>query len=302
MSYAEESERPNPPRRGVKKGLYLIPSAFTAANIGMGFFSVMESLRGFQLLAGTPNLDAASAHFDNAAIAIGFALLFDMLDGRIARLTKTTTEIGIQLDSIADVVTFGIAPAVLAYVWGYGATLLEGTKLHRFAWFLSFMYLICGAFRLARFNVQASRPRILAEGTPKVDKKSFVGLPIPVAGGLIAALVHFAPSPLIYYGPEKAQLYSGLLMTLVGFLSVMMVSTWRFSSFKTVGMRVRSMRIIILVLSVGMLIFLFSQYVLLAIVIGYILHGFLSRIFWRRGEAKAEAKLEAKPFGRSSGG
>lgn len=299
MSHAEESERPNPPRHGVKKGLYLIPSAFTAANIGMGFFSVMESLRGFQLLAGAPNLDAASAHFDNAAIAIGFALLFDMLDGRIARLTKTTTEIGIQLDSIADVVTFGIAPAVLAYVWGYGATLLEGTKLHRFAWFLSFMYLICGAFRLARFNVQSSRPRILAEGTPKVDKKSFVGLPIPVAGGLIAALVHFAPSPLIYYGPEKAQLYSGLLMTLVGFLSVMMVSTWRFSSFKTVGMRVRSMRIIILVLSVGMLIFLFSQYVLLAIVVGYILHGLLSRIFWRRGEAKAEAKLEAKPVGRS---
>src|SRR6185295_2584622 len=299
MSHAEESERPNPPRRGVKKGLYLIPSAFTAANIGMGFFSVMESLRGFQLLGGTPNLDAATAHFDNAAIAIGFALLFDMLDGRIARLTKTTTEIGIQLDSIADVVTFGIAPAVLAYVWGYGATLVEGTKLHRFAWFLSFMYLICGAFRLARFNVQSSRPRILAEGTPKVDKKSFVGLPIPVAGGLIAALVHFAPSPLVYYGPEKAQLYSGLLMTLVAFLSVMMVSTWRFSSFKTVGTRVRSMRIVILVLSVGMLIFLFSQYVLLAIVVGYILHGLLSRIFWRRGEAKAEAKLEAKPVGRS---
>jgi CDP-diacylglycerol---serine O-phosphatidyltransferase len=296
MSHAEES---NPPRRGVKKGLYLIPSAFTAANIGMGFFSVMESLRGFQLLAGAPNLDAATAHFDNAAIAIGFALLFDMLDGRIARLTKTTTEIGIQLDSIADVVTFGIAPAVLAYVWGYGATLIEGTKLHRFAWFLSFMYLICGAFRLARFNVQASRPRILAEGTPKVDKKYYVGMPIPVAGGLIAALVHFAPAPLVYYGPEKAQLYSGMLMTLVAFLSVMMVSTWRFSSFKTVGMRVRSMRIIILVLSVGMLIFLFSQYVLLAIVVAYILYGLLSRIFWRRGEAKAEAKLEAKPVGRS---
>jgi CDP-diacylglycerol--serine O-phosphatidyltransferase len=305
MSLAEEQERPNPPRHGVKKGLYLIPSAFTAANIGMGFFSVMESLRGFQLLGGTPDLVTATSHFDNAAIAIGFALLFDMLDGRIARLTKTTTEIGIQLDSIADVVTFGIAPAVLAYVWGYGATLIEGTKLHRFAWFLSFMYLICGAFRLARFNVQSSRPRILAEGTPKVDKKYYVGMPIPVAGGLIAALVHFAPSPLISYGPERAQLYSGMLMTLVAFLSVMMVSTWRFSSFKTVGTRVRSMRVVILVLSVGMLIFLFSQYVLLAIVIAYILYGLLSRVvsvFWRRGETKAEAKLEAKPVGRSSGG
>ena len=195
MSLAEESERPNPPRRGVKKGLYLIPSAFTAANIGMGFFSVMASLRGFQLLGNaTPDFASAAAHFDSAAMAIGWALLFDMLDGRIARLTKTTTEIGIQLDSIADVVTFGLAPAVLAYVWGYGANLTEGSELHRLAWFLSFMYLICGAFRLARFNVQASRPRILAEGTPKVDKKSFVGLPIPVAGGLIAALVHFLSS------------------------------------------------------------------------------------------------------------
>src|SRR6476646_9027514 len=212
----DDHERPNPQRRGLRKGLYLIPSAFTAANIGMGFFSVMASLRGFQLLGSSPDLAAATAHFDSAAIAIGWALLFDMLDGRIARLAKTTTEIGIQLDSIADVVTFGIAPAVLAYVWGYGATLIEGSKLHRVAWFLSFLYLICGAFRLARFNVQSSRPRILAEGTPKVDKKSFVGLPIPVAGGLIAALVHFSPMPLTYFGPERARIYSALLMILVG--------------------------------------------------------------------------------------
>ena len=304
MTEDDLEERPNPPRRGVKKGLYIIPSLFTAGNIGMGFLSVMSSLRGFQLLgAATPDIAGATAHFDKAAIAIGFALLFDMLDGRIARLTKTTTEIGIQLDSIADVVTFGLAPAVLAYVWGYGATLTEGSELHSLAWFLSFMYLICGAFRLARFNVQASRPRILAEGTPKVDKKSFVGLPIPVAGGLIAALVHFSPAPLLSFGPDKARLYSGLLMVLVGFLSLMMVSTWRFSSFKTVGTRVRSMRTIILALSVGTLIVLYSQYVLLGIVLTYILHGLLSRIvsiFWRRSES-AEAKIEPNPVSRSSG-
>lgn len=304
MTADDLEERPNPPRRGVKKGLYLVPSAFTAGNIGMGFFSVMSSLRGFQLLGGpTPDFGNATVHFDHAAIAIGFALLFDMLDGRIARLTKTTTEIGIQLDSIADVVTFGLAPAVLAYVWGYGARLEEGSHLHKLAWFLSFMYLICGAFRLARFNVQASRPRILAEGTPKVDKKSYVGLPIPVAGGLIAALVHFSPAPLISLGADKAELYSGLLMVLVGFLSVMMVSTWRFSSFKTVGTNVRSMRTIILALSVLVLIFLYSQYVLLAIVILYILYGLLSRmvgIFWRRSDA-AEAKIEPNPVSRSHG-
>lgn len=290
-------ERPNPPRRGLRKGLYLVPSAFTAGNIGMGFFSVMESLRGFQLLgAVNPDVVGASLHFNKAAIAIGFALLFDMLDGRIARLTKTTTEIGVQLDSIADVVTFGLAPAVLAYVWGYGSTLPEGTDLHRFAFFLSFMYLICGAFRLARFNVQASRPRVLAEGTTKVDKKSFVGLPIPVAGGLIAALVHFSPVPLIYFGAETARIYAALLMVLVGFLSFLMVSTLRFSSFKTVGTRSGSMRPIIFALAVLVLIILFSRYVLLAIVVSYVLYGLLSRvasIFWRRGES-AESLGSAK--------
>ncbi|HEX7294172.1 MAG TPA: phosphatidylcholine/phosphatidylserine synthase [Pyrinomonadaceae bacterium] len=295
-----EPEYQNPPRRGVKKGVYLIPSLFTAANIGMGFFAVMASLRGFQLL-GQPNPDVAwaAAHFDNAARAIGWAVLFDMLDGRIARLTKTTTEIGVQLDSIADVVTFGLAPAVLAYVWGYGASLVEGTPAHQFGWFISFMYLMCGAFRLARFNVQSSRPRILAEGTIKVDKKSFVGLPIPVAGGLIAAIVHFSPSPLITLGSERAGVYSVLMIMLVGTLSVMMVSTLRFSSFKTVGTNVRSMRIVILCLAVGMLIFLYSRYVLLGIVAAYILHGLLTRVvgvFWRRSD---DSKVDPQPIRQS---
>jgi len=298
-----EQDPPNPPRRGLRKGLYLIPSLFTAANIGMGFFAVMSSLRAFQLLAGpTPDINGAATRFDHAAIAIGFALLFDMLDGRIARMTKTTTEIGIQLDSIADVVTFGLAPAVLAYVWGYGASLAEGTNLHQLSWFISFMYLMCGAFRLARFNVQASRPRIVAAGTIKVDKKSFVGLPIPVAGGLIAAIVHFAPDPLIGYGPERARLFSVLLMLLVGLLSLMMVSTLRFTSFKTVGTGSRSMRTIIFVLAIGGLIVLYSQYVLLGLVLAYIFHGLLSRVFsvfWRKSET--EGTIEPNPASHTSG-
>jgi CDP-diacylglycerol---serine O-phosphatidyltransferase len=273
------SETPNPERRGLKKGLYLIPSAFTAGNILMGFLAIMASLRGFQLVGfgGDANLLLARGYLDFAAKAIGIAVVFDMLDGRIARMTKTTTEIGVQLDSIADVVTFGLAPAVLAYVWGYGGTIAEGSDLYNLALFISFMYLMCGAFRLARFNVQASRPRILAEGTIKVDKKSFVGLPIPVAGGLVAAIVHFAPMPLKSYG-ERAQLYSILMIVLLGLLSILMVSTLRFSSFKTVGTKSRSMRTIIVALGVGMLIFLFSRYVLLTIVIAYILHGLLSRM------------------------
>jgi CDP-diacylglycerol--serine O-phosphatidyltransferase len=291
-------EQKNPERRGLRKGLYLIPSVFTAANIGMGFYAVMAAVRGFQLVGAGSESDLARAavYLDNAAKAIGWAVLFDMLDGRLARMTRTTTEIGVQLDSIADVVTFGLAPAVLTYVWGYGGTLQEGSDLHSLAWFLSFMYLMCGGFRLARFNVQSSRPRILAEGTIKVDKKSFVGLPIPVAGGLIAAIIHFAPLPLVKYGPERAEVYSLLLMALVGLLSVLMVSTLRFSSFKTVGTRSRGMRTIILAVAIGMLIFLYSRYVLLILVIGYILHGLLSRLlgmFRRRPEA-SDAPIQAE--------
>jgi len=291
MSEIEPStmDSPNPERRGLKKGLYLIPSAFTAANIGMGFYTVLSSLRAFQLI-GVKDYLHASPYLDNGAKAIGWALLFDMLDGRIARMTRTTTEIGVQLDSLADVVTFGIAPAVLAYVWGYGASFSEGGDLYNAALFISFMYLMCGAFRLARFNVQSSRPRILAEGTIKTDKKSFVGLPIPVAGGLVAALVHFAPTPLVFYEQERAQLYSLLMIILMGVLSVLMVSTLRFSSFKTVGTKARSMRTAILAVSVGVLIFLFSRYVLLTIVIAYILYGLLSRmggLFRRRSEVSA---------------
>src|SRR6185312_1877769 len=284
-----ETETPNPERRGLKKGLYLIPSAFTAANILMGFYTIMSALRAFQLI-GIGETSRAVGYLDKGAMAIGWALLADMLDGRIARLTKTTTEIGVQLDSLADVVTFGIAPAVLAYVWAYGGSFSEGSDLANVAFFISFMYLMCGTFRLARFNVQSSRPRILAEGTIKMDKKSFVGLPIPVAGGLIAALVHFAPQPLKAYGEDRAQLYSVLMFVLMGVLSVMMVSKLRFPSFKAVGTRSRSMRIIILAVGIGILIFLFSRYVLLAVVISYILYGLLSRmcsLFHRRNDLSA---------------
>lgn len=268
-------------RRGIRKGLFLIPSAFTAANIGMGYFAVMGALRGFQLVEGGTEAELlqATAHFDNAARAIGWAVVFDALDGRIARLTKTTTEIGVQLDSIADVVTFGIAPAVLAYAWGYGSAFAQGSNAHKLGWFLSFMFLICGAFRLARFNVQATRPRVLAEGLIKVDKKNFVGLPIPMAGGFIAALVHFSPAPLSFHGVEMSTIYSGLLMGGIALLSVLMVSTVRYTSFKTVGIGRRSTRLAVLAIAAaGMLVWLFSRYVLVSLVGGYIIYGLLTRL------------------------
>ncbi|HLL71505.1 MAG TPA: phosphatidylcholine/phosphatidylserine synthase [Pyrinomonadaceae bacterium] len=268
-------------RRGIRKGLYVIPSAFTAANIGMGYFAVMGALRGFQLVEGGTEAELlqAKSHFDSASLAIGWAVVFDALDGRIARMTKTTTEIGVQLDSIADVVTFGIAPAVLAYAWGYGSAFADGSNAHKLGWFLSFMFLICGAFRLARFNVQATRPRVLAEGAIKVDKKNFVGLPIPMAGGFIAALVHFAPAPLSLHGVEMGGIYSGLLMGAIALLSVLMVSTVRYTSFKTVGVGKRSTRLAVLAIAaVGMLVWLYSRYVLVFMVGAYIIYGLLVRL------------------------
>jgi CDP-diacylglycerol---serine O-phosphatidyltransferase len=274
--------------KGLKKGVYVVPSLFTAMNILAGFYSLMATMSGFRLL-GLGDVSGAAVRFDYAAMAIGWAFVCDTLDGRIARMTRSTTEIGIQLDSLADVVSFGLAPAILVYSWGYGTALQDWVNVRQLAWFLSFMYVICGGFRLARFNVQATRPRPLAEGTPKVDKKSFVGLPIPVAGCLIAAIIHFAPTPLRY--APRAEVLAILTMVLVAFLSLLMVSTIRFTSFKSVGAGRRlSARLVIGFIAMAGLIYLFSQWVLLALVIAYIVHGLLSRglaPLFRRSDAQS---------------
>src|SRR6476469_5423542 len=232
--------------KGLKKGVYLVPSLFTAMNILAGFYSLMATMSGFRLLGigGASAIKEAADRFDYAAMAIGWAFVCDMLDGRIARMTKSTTEIGIQLDSLADIVSFGLAPSILAYVWSYGTTLQDWTNVKQLAWFVSFMFVICGGFRLARFNVQASRPRPLAEGTARVDKKSFVGLPIPVAGCLIAAIVHFTPTPLVKHGP-KAPVLAIVMMVLVAFLALLMVSTLRFTSLKGIGTGRKDARLVI---------------------------------------------------------
>ena len=257
--------------KGLKKGLYLIPSAFTAANIGMGYLAVLASLRGFQIVATNP--DQAGVYFDYAAKAIAFAILFDTLDGRVARMTRTSTEIGVQLDSLADVLTFGIAPIILAYGWAIGATFPETSSLHNIGLFVLFMYLMCGTFRLARFNLQATRPRVLIEGAPKTDKKHFVGLPIPPAAGLIAAIVHFTPMPLSIHGDNWARFYSILLLILIAGLGLLMVSTIRYKSFKTAGTGRNSLYLILLVAAVGMLIWLYSDYVLLIIALAFVSNG-----------------------------
>lgn len=262
-------------RHRLRKGLYIIPSLFTVGNLGMGFYALLSMTNGFQLLSGgdPSKAAAAAAAFDQAALAISWAILLDSLDGRIARITKTATEFGLHLDSIADIVTFCLAPTLLAYTWGYGSGLPTDSKFYRLGLFISFIYLVCGALRLARFNVQSLRPNVLSRGTAKVDKKSFIGMPTPAAAGLIAAIIHYRRTPILR-GATYAELYSGLLMLLVGTLSVLMVSTLRYTSFKGVGTTKQNTRLVVLlVAAAGMLLWLFSEYALLVLWSGYALLG-----------------------------
>jgi CDP-diacylglycerol--serine O-phosphatidyltransferase len=248
-------------------------------------------------------LASATEHFDRAAIVIGFAALFDLLDGRVARMTNATSEFGLELDSIADVISFGIAPALLAFAWGYG----QMPDLHNVGWAASFLFVICGALRLARFNVQARRPHPnLPPKNPKVDKKAFVGMPIPVGATMIASITHFAPMPLGYVreahiwafgiGPKT---YATALLILVVCLAFLMISTLRYSSLKNVGVGNRNPRILIIGLAlVVILIWFYSQWVLLIISTVYVSHGVLAKLWSllkprRAGEGHSE--IETKP-------
>jgi len=284
---------PRPPHKGLKKGLYVIPTIFTAANVGMGFLAMLYSMRGFQV-AGQDKVLAAS-YFDYAAVAIGLAILFDTIDGRVARMTRTATEIGVQFDSLADVLTFGIAPTALMFSWGIASALPETSGEYTFGVFLLFMYLMCGAFRLARFNLQATRPRVLIEGTPKIDKKNFVGLPIPPAAGLLASIVHFAPEPLSSYPGDVPRYYAILMMTLIALLGILMVSTIRYTSFKNAGTGRRSFYVILLIAALGMSIWLYSRYALLIVSGTYVAHGviwYLATLLRSRPQTAAAAQSE----------
>lgn len=271
----------------LRKAVFLVPSLLTTGNIFCGFYSVTESLAGAQALS-LHDVASATSHFDRAAINIGFAYLFDGLDGRIARMTNAATEFGVELDSIADVLSFGIGPAILAFTWGYGMM----PQLHKIAWAVSFLFLICGALRLARFNVQARQPHPrLPLRNPKVDKKAFVGMPIPAGATMIAAIVHFTPEPLssrtgftLTIGPQQLTLdsafFGGALIALVAILGCLMVSTIRYSSFKGVGgSRKYHPRVLFLALTVVVLaIWFYSRWTLLLMASAYALHGPLSKV------------------------
>jgi CDP-diacylglycerol--serine O-phosphatidyltransferase len=246
--------------------MYVLPSLFTAINIGAGYYAITQSLQGSTL---EPH------HFDFAAIAILLAIPFDALDGRIARITNTTSEFGKELDSLADVVTFGVAPSVLAYTWGFRMLSLTmdhllRQKLVELGGFVCFLFLLCGASRLARFNISTdAQPK--NPGRP--DRKYFVGMPIPAAAGVIASMVHMLTGTPVFNG-----WFAIAWMTVVGLCGFLMVSTWRFWSGKEITLRGRHpFRMIVLL---GLMLYAlvnFSSYILPAGFCAYLFSGVAAR-------------------------
>jgi CDP-diacylglycerol---serine O-phosphatidyltransferase len=258
------------PSGRLRKGLYILPSLFTAANIAMGYYAILQV---------THATVAEPWHFDFAAKAIGFAVLFDGLDGRIARMTRTSSDFGRELDSLADVITFGVAPALLAWMWGFrqlpvflGSSELTG-KMIQLGSIASFLFLMAGASRLARFNIVAN-PQPSNPGRP--GKKYFVGMPIPAGAGVIAAVVHFSG------GDPISSLWSCITwMLIIVAAGYLMVSTWRFYSFKDIDFRSRQpFQLVILLGLLFAAIWFFSQWVLFVIALTYMFSGVLWRLQW----------------------
>ena len=180
-----------------KRGVYLLPSMFTMANLFCGYGCVVY---------------ATQRDFDTAAVLIGIAMVLDTLDGFVARLTKTSSAFGVQLDSLADVVSFGLAPAILAFTWGLW-------PLKRLGWAAGFIYVTAAAMRLARFNIQTAAA---------TDKRYFVGMPSPAAAGVIASTIYLFPD-----GPRDQEFaFAALAMVVVP--ALLMVSTIRFRSVKAI--------------------------------------------------------------------
>jgi len=274
MTFKDRFVDPRSPNRRSRRAAYAIPTLFTAGNIFLGYLSILRSFRGAMLAAS--NAPGAAEHFGFAAKAIGFAVLLDGLDGRIARMTNTTSDFGREMDSLADVISFGIAPAILAFAWGVqfvDPTLAEGVRHQLFnaGYFIAFLFLLCGASRLARFNIQKN-PTPKNPGRP--DRKYFVGLPIPAAAGLVAAVVYaFDAEPIVWWPLSVAWL---ALLLLLGFL---MVSTWRYYAFKGINLSKPYTPLIIIVL--GGLIYAIWNYgepVLLAMATMYVGSGIVIRI------------------------
>lgn len=234
---------PNPRPRG--RGIYLLPNLFTTGGLFAGFYAIIAATQG---------------HFDDACIAVFIAAILDGLDGRVARLTNTQSEFGVQYDSLADLISFGLAPSLVMYHWALASMKLDGVTPGKIGWIGAFLYAACAALRLARFNSQVGQ----------VDKRWFIGLASPAAAGLVASFVWTC----VDFGYQGEPLrYAALAVTVVA--ALLMVSRMRYFSFKGGGPRHDRVPFlaIIVVLAALVGIAIYPPGVLLVITAGYALSG-----------------------------
>jgi CDP-diacylglycerol---serine O-phosphatidyltransferase len=238
----------------LQKLKFVLPNLFTVTSIFCGFYALT-------LCAG----DASPVQLYQAALAIFFAMFFDGFDGRVARLTRTQTRFGVELDSLADVVSFGVAPAMLVYKWALAPLGFIGL-------FGAFLFAACGALRLARFNVVAQRSH-------SHSASYFVGLPIPLAAGVIVSVV------IAHHLTRGRELGTGAripYLIVVTVLSLLMVSTLRYRTFKDIRLSVASLSIFMGICVAGVLIAtrLHPAYVLVTYFCAYLALGFVESGVW----------------------
>lgn len=240
-----------------RRGIFLLPSLLTTGNLFCGFLALL--------------LTAQHRHVE-AALAILVAMVMDILDGKVARLTRTTTQFGVEYDSLADVVSFCVAPAFLLYAWAL-------THLGRAAWLAAFLFVICGALRLARFNV--------ASGT--ADRRFFIGLPTPAAAGFVASTV------LLLEGTELSRWVLLGISSATYLVALLMVSTVRYWSFKEVDLTRRRPFGTIVIMVLGVLIIATHPQFFLFVLFGmYVLSGPTRRLWAKKREAVLAAEPEQK--------
>ncbi len=251
----------------LRKAMFVLPNLFTVSSIFLGFYALV-------LCAG----DATPQQLYQAALAVFFAMFFDAFDGRVARMTKTQSDFGVQLDSLADVISFGAAPSLLVYKWALAPLGFIGL-------FVSFSFAACGALRLARFNV-------LAQRGDKGSSRFFVGLPIPLAAGAIVALViahyrHFESAT-----DAAARVPVALVVALLSFL---MVSTIRYRTFKDLHLSSRSLAVFLFLSLTGLAVGIATRasFVLVVYMAAYIAMGIAEALIARARPAPDQASLPA---------
>ncbi len=243
MSLHDVPTAPAPERRGIRRGVFLLPSLFTMANLFCGWACVVYAMRG---------------EFHTAAPFIGIAVVLDMLDGRIARMTGSSSAFGVEFDSLADLISFGMAPAALTFQWGLW-------PLGRLGWAVGFLYLAAAAVRLARFNIQ----RV-------ADKRYFVGMPSPSAAGIPAATIFFLPDGVT----ERAPAMLALVMLMVP--ALLMVSTIRYRSMKTLNLSSPVSSKVLVVVAAALALFASSpDVVLVVLAYGYLVSPIIEWLITR---------------------